>query len=647
MRRIVALLILIFGIASCNNNPYGKFPEGKVIFTAMDGDPRTLDPSRVGDTASNSIASNIHDTPFEYEYLTRPLTLKPAMATSMPVYGTAEHKGKKYPSMKFSIKKGLRYMDDACFPDGKGREILIDDIIYSIKRASDLAIDPFGYPMLSEKVLGFDEYGAAIQKKREQTENKIDIKLLYTDNIEGVRKLDDYTLELLLLHEAPQVIYFFSLTVGSPAPKECVAFYNGKDGKPTYDRHPVASGPFYIKEWHPNYRMILSRNPNYRQDDFFPASGNKADEDEGLLLSKGKKLPIVDEVRMQIIQTSPPIWTLFEQGYLDRAGIPREVFQQVISGQDLSTEFKSRGIRLDKDIDISSYWWYFNLNDPLFASNVTLRQALSMVVDRKEMIDRFYNGRGIPAQSLIPPGIEGYFEDYKNPLAEQNLTEAKRLLTLAGYKDGIDPKTGKPLTIRMTLVESRGASSLYRFYIDQYSKVGIDLKIEQLDWPTVLEKKNKKEFQMIHGGWHADYPDPQNFLQLFYGPNVNGPYNENNYQNKTFDQLYNEMKDLPSGEKRKSIIRKMLEISGNDAHVVYLFHPVSYGLTHEWIYPLKPHPINTNQLKYRDLDQTLRLKKTEQWNSPPLYAWLIVAGTLFVLFILMAAAVIQYRRMGR
>jgi len=605
------LLLLLFLLAACNNNPWGSFPDRDVFYSAISDDPRTLDPARVSDTASNLIASNLHDTPYEYHYLKRPLELVPAMATGMPQIGKRTINGQLLTSFRFSIKKGLFFQDDVCFANGRGREIKIHDIIYNILRAADPSLDPFGLPLLMGKVLGFDEFMQKLEKATPA--EKI---ALYREGMPGVRALDDYTLELLLTQDFPQIRFFFAATMGAPVPPECLAYYDGSSpDRPTFDRHPVASGPFFLKEWKANYRIVLEKNPNYRTDDLYPEDGNAGDEEAGFLTLAGRKLPLVESFHFQIIKAGSPIWRLFEQGYLDRAGIPVEVFNQVIYDQDLAGIYKERGIRLDREVGTATYWWYYNMEDPLFKNNPELRRALSLAIDRKEMIERFHNGRGLIAHSLLPPGLEGYEEDFKNPYSEFDLARARELMALAGYKDGIDPKTNQPLKVTMTLVASAQGSSRYRFFIEQFRNAGVDLKIETLDWPTVLERKNKKTFQMIHGGWHADYPDPQNFFQLFYGPNVKSTYNENHYQSAAFDALYLKTRGMPSGKDRVALLREMKTILALDAPVILLFHPLEYGLAHTWVSPIRPHPVNTNQLKFRALDRSLRKERTRQWNS--------------------------------
>ncbi|HNL01650.1 MAG TPA: ABC transporter substrate-binding protein, partial [Leptospiraceae bacterium] len=543
-------------------------------------------------------------------------------------------------------KKGMRYADDSCFAGGKGREIKIDDIIFAVKRAADNSIDPFGLPLLSGKVLGFDEYTTRLEKAHAEEAEKRDssiVSKVFDSEIPGVRKLDDYTLQLLLTEDYPQIIFFFTLTTGSPQPRECVEYYNGRNGRPAYDRHPATSGAFRLKEWHSNYRIVLARNPNYRSDDFYPREGTEEDKANGLLLAAGRQLPIVDEIWIQIIKAGPPVWTLFDQGYLDRAGIPLEVFNQVVLNQELTPEFKERGTRLDTEIDQATYYWVFNLTDPVM-KNKKLRQALSLMLDRREMLERFFNGRGVPAMSIIPPGMEGYEDEYKNPYAAYDPDRARVLLAEAGYPGGIDPATGRALRVSFTLTNSPGSTSLYAFYRSSFEKFNVDLKLEEADWPTVLQKKYKKEFQIIDGGWHADYPDPQNFLQLLYGPNTASSYNEGSYRNPTYDSLYLQMKNMPPGPARLAIIRKMKEIVADDTPVIMQFHPITYGLSHPWFSPFKTHPTNSNQLKFRDLDPEKRKTLVAQWNRMPLAGYLLFAFLILVLVLPVVIAVRKYSR---
>jgi oligopeptide transport system substrate-binding protein len=222
-RMLIALLCAPLWLA-CGNNPYGEFPAGRVFFTSMEETPTTLDPGRVQDMDSAYIASNIHDAPYSYHYLQRPLRPIPAMATALPVIGQTRRDGRVYYSLRFSIKRNLRYADDECFPDGRGRAITIDDIIFPIKRAADDAIQPFGKPFFEGALLGFDEFNAELARARvlrseapPQTLADDPLYKAYQRDLPGVVRVDDYTLELLFQKPAPQSFFFFAMPSSSPA----------------------------------------------------------------------------------------------------------------------------------------------------------------------------------------------------------------------------------------------------------------------------------------------------------------------------------------------------------------------------------------------------------------------------------------------
>ena len=124
-------------------------------------------------------------------------------------------------------------------------------------------------------------------------------------------------------------------------------------------------------------------------------------------------------------------------------------------------------------------------------------------------------------------------------------------------------------------------------------------------------------------------------------------YNENSYRNAEFDHLYERMNSMEPGPGRERIIHQMNDVLERDAPVVFLFHPVSYGLTHSWVSPLRPHPINSNQLKYRNLDPEKRKKLAEKWNHTPLWGILTLGGVLLLTGFGIFQTLRQYRKMVR
>lgn len=658
-RTLWALFLSI--CVQCNNNPYdspaGFGGEVRVFYTSLDENPTTLDPQRVSDTDSQYIASNLHDTAYEFHYLKRPFEIIPSMATAMPRAGWRTDfpglNGRRVYTLRFSIQRGLRFADDACFADGRGREILVDDLILAIKRAADDRIEPFGKTFLLDKLIGFREFHEGLSRAidghgqsaghvGEIDSNASTITAAYARPIAGVLRVDPYTLELAYHAPYAQALFFLTNITSSPVPAECLAYYSGGE-RGTYDRKAVASGPFVLKEWRDHYQLVLTRNPNYRKNDFYPDSGMPEDRVMGLLAPAGRPLPLLDEVYIRIIKRGPPRWMLFEQGYLDLYRNRLDLQERLMQSPRLIDTYNERGVKKNREIELSVFGWSFNLEDPLFKHNVALRRAISLGIDREEFIRLFLPGRAVPAHGPVPPGLEGYDEDFRAEYGRYDLDEARRLLARAGYPDGKDPATGRPLEIRLSDRAAQGRSAIYRFYIDQFARLGLRLLVDEMDFPSLISKIHAKNFQMIHWGWGADYPDPENFLQLFYGPNSESTYNDSQYRNPEFDALYRRIAEMSPGPERAGLIRRMLDILAADVPKVFLFHRESHYYTQHWTANLRPNPMDYRQLKYWNVDPTARALAIDEWNRTGFAGYALVAGGLIFMAILLGLSVRQFR----
>ena len=220
------------------------------------------------------------------------------------------------------------------------------------------------------------------------------------------------------------------------------------------------------------------------------------------------------------------------------------------------------------------------------------------------------------------------------------------MLAEAGYPNGIDRKTGAPLILHFDVT---ARSSEDRSKLDwmrkQFQKLNIQLIIRSTDYNRFQDKIRKGNAQIFEWGWNADYPDPENFLFLLYGPQRkvgNNGENAANYDNKEYNQLFEQMKDLENGPKRQKIIDRMLEILRYDAPWLWGYHPKDYGLYHSWYQNVKPNRISNNNLKYFKIDANLREQQRLVWNEPVLWPM----GLLFMMLIISFIPAIKafYRR---
>jgi len=609
--------------AGCSNDPYpppGKNPDGtpkKVSYSVMtSGSLKGFDPCRTGDTTAAGMVSQVSDALYEYHYLKRPYELKCALAEDMP---SISDDGLVW---TIKMKKGITFHRDKCFGDETklGREATIHDIIYSFKRLSDPANKPRGYWLIEGRIKGLDDFH----------ERAIDLSarnkpMIYAEeHIEGLKALDDFTLQITLTEAYPQFKYVLAMCYLAAVPHEAVEYY-GSD----FPNHPVGTGPFQLKEWTRRWRMILERNPDYRTDDLYPSEGEEGDREKGLLDDAGKQLPLVDELYMTAVAESQPAWIYFLQGYRGGSGISKDNWAKTITPtKELTPEFKAKGVKLVVSTDPSSYYATFNMEDPLVGGfgekQRKLRQAMSLAFDTDWRIENLSNGRAISSQGLLPPGIFGYDPDYVNPYKTHDIEKAKKLMVEAGYPDGVDPETGKALEIKLDYAGSGPAiEQRLQVFKDEMSEIGIAIIGSTNTWPEFQRKRMEKKVQLAGGsGWILDYPDPQNFMQLFYGPNKSPGPNSSNYDRKEYNELYEQMKSMEDSPERKVIIDKMVALLNEDCPTIWATHPIDFVLRHQWGRNAKSHGITGGYSKYRDVDVDLRTKLRKEWNKPN-YAFLV------------------------
>ena len=181
----------------------------------------------------------------------------------------------------------------------------------------------------------------------------------------------------------------------------------------------------------------------------------------------------------------------------------------------------------------------------------------------------------------------------------------------------------------------------------QFAKLGIELVIRSTDYNRFQDKMRKGTAQIFMWGWNADYPDPENFLFLLYGPNgkvkADGE-NAANYANPEFDALFEQMRNMDNGPERQAVIDQMLEIARRDAPWIWGFYAVSYTLHHAWLYNAVPNLMANNTLKYRRVDPVAREAARRAWNRPVVWPlW----GIAVILALGALPAVWIYRRRER
>lgn len=704
----ISLVFLLF-LTGCDgqswNNPYPvqeRFEN--ILYSSFSERPNHLDPARSYSSNEVEFTGQIYEPPLQYHYLKRPYELIPLTASRIPKPVYIDKKGKRLPanaSVKdiaytlydIQIRKGIRFQPHPAFVKTENneflyhqldkeqltsiytlsdfnqtdsRELTAADYVYQIKRLAHPKLHSPIYGLMSAYIADLVPYAKKLKQAADNMEGHyLDLNKY---DFDGVSVLNKYTYRIKIKGKYPQMLYWLTMPFFAPIPWEADRFYSqpGLEEKNiTLNWYPVGTGPYMLTVNNPNLQMVLEKNPNFHGETY-PTEGMPGDQESGLLADAGKPLPFIDKVVYTLEKENIPYWNKFLQGYYDVSGISSDSFDQAVNigagGEaELTDEMKEKGIELKTGIGTSIYYFGFNMMDPVIGGKSNdarkLRQAISIALDFEEFISIFLNGRGIAAQGPIAPGIFGYRSGneginpvvYKSENGKQqrrDLAEAKQLLSEAGYPDGISKKTGKPLLLHFDTTGS-GPDSKARFdwMRKQFRKLGIQLVIRNTTYNRFQEKMLKGTSQMFMWGWNADYPDPENFLFLLYGPNKKAELNgENavNYSNKEFDRLFIKMKDMDNGPERQKVIDRMIEIVRIDAPWIWGFFPKSFALSHQWYGNSKPNFMANNTLKFKKIDPVLRYQLRQEWNQPIL--WPIMFLVIVIIAVIIPAIILFVRK---
>ena len=320
----------------------------------------------------------------------------------------------------------------------------------------------------------------------------------------------------------------------------------------------TGAGPFVLAHWRRNHEMVFRRKNRMAG------------------WSNGRN--VFDEVRYLVVDDVTTQWLMFLKGEIDMVGeVSRDNWDSVMTADGrLDPKLAAQGVRLYESPTLDSMYIGVNMEDPVLGPTRKLRQALNCAFDFPAW-KKFYNGSIDCSDGPVPHGVDGRLE---TPFAYVfDLEKAKRLLAEAGYPDGIDPKTGRRLVLTLSIgkasQESREAGELMASF---YGRVGVKLELDFMTWDAFLRAMNERRCQLYRIGWVGDYPDAENFLQLFHSSNVSPGSNHSNYVNPAFDREYDAAMAAATAEERNGHWRKCQEIVREDCPWIFTHYPKTYSL---------------------------------------------------------------------
>lgn len=508
-----------------------------------------FDPVRLSDIYSRTLTAHIFESLYTYDPLARPTRIVPQIAAGEPDISA------DFKTFTFKLRPGIYFADDPAFK-GRKREVTAQDFVYSIKRYADPANNAQGWSSYEDAaIVGLEELRERVIRSKKP--------FPYDTEVEGLKALDRYTLQVRTREPRPRLVesIFANNDLYGAVAREVVEFYGD-----TIMEHPVGTGPFVLKEWRRSSQIVFERNPGYRERHYeaVPTPGDR--EAEAIYAKlKGRRIPMIDRVVVDVIVESQPRWLAFlnnEHDFIER--VPEDFITQAAPGGKLAPNLAKRGMHAVFTLTPDMTMTCFNLDDPVVGGvtpdKVALRRALSLAYDVNKEILIARRGQAVPAQSPIVPHTTGYEPGFKSEMGDYDPARARALLDMYGYvdKDGDgwrDLPDGSPLVITRNTEPKSVNRAIDELWEKALRAVGIRMKIKIQQWPENLKAAQAGNYQMWPVGSTAAQPDGQGALQRYYGPAA-GTQNLPRFKNARFDAIYDRMQALPDGPEREALFKE-------------------------------------------------------------------------------------------
>ncbi|PZP30207.1 MAG: bicyclomycin resistance protein [Roseateles depolymerans] len=513
-----------------------------------------FDPARVSDIYSRTLTAHIFEALYNYDPLARPARIVPVIAAGDPEISP------DFRTFTIHLRHGIYFADDPAFK-GRKREVTAADFVYSFKRFADPATNSQGWS-------SFEEAGLVGLNALREHSIKAKTAFPYDTEVPGLRALDRYTLQLKTEEARPRLVEMILAghdLYGAVA-REVVEFYGDR-----ISEHPVGTGPFMLTQWRRSSQMVFERNPGYRER-YYEAQPAPGDAEAQAIYArlKGRRLPMIDRVVVDIIEEPQPRWLSFlngEHNFIER--MPEDFITQAAPGGKLAPNLVKRGMHAVFTLSPDVLLVGFNMEDPVVGGytpdKVALRRAISLAYDTRREIRLVRRGQAMPAQSMIVPFTSGYDPAFKSEMSDYDPARAKALLDMYGYvdKDGDgwrDLPDGSPLV----LVKNTQADAQSRQLDEQWEKcmreIGVRMEFKVQQWPENLKAAQAGRYQIWAVGSSASQPDGQGALQRLYGPAA-GTQNLPRFKNAEFDRIYDRMQALPDGPERDALFLQAKRLS--------------------------------------------------------------------------------------
>lgn len=574
--------------------------QSKVLRCVFPAAETGFDPAASHDSYSAQVIQSVFETLYTFDYLARPVKLIPQTAESLP---EITNQGKTY---TIKLKQGIYFAQDPAF-NGRPHELTMADYIYSFERLMDPTIRSPHAWLFEGKVLGLD---AAAQRAKSTGYFNYDSK------VAGFELLDRYTLRINLTQPDFNLGQILAYHPTGAVARKVVDKY--RDAQGHIDENPVGTGPYRLTQWVRASRLVLESRPDYRRLLWNFRPGSDPEDQHIAAQMMGKRIPQIDRIEISIMPEDQARWLSFQNDEIDLFQLFGPLAPLALKDGKLIPEFVKKGIQISRIVEPELSYHYWNMQDPIVGGlskeKIALRRAIAMAYNVKEEINVVWSDEAIALEYPIPPGVVGHDANYKS-IIRYDPAAANALLDKFSYKKGPNGwrtlPNGKPLQIQYAAL----ASSLGKLQSEMWKRaldaISIQMVSDLRPSAELLKAAKQCKLQMRTAAWSADYPDGDNFMQLFYGPNI-GQSNNGCTKIPEYDALYQLTQKIPAGPERDALYHKMTRILEVNTSQFLGYARYTNMLTQARVIGYKKHPILATEWMYFDIE-----KRKHKITSPP------------------------------
>ncbi len=372
-----------------------------------------------------------------------------------------------------------------------------------------------------------------------------------SSGVSGIKLPDPYTIVFHLTGPDPIFIHKLTMPFAAAVPREEAEKW-GED----FSHHVIGSGAFKLSQWIAGQRIVLIRNPYYF----------------------AKDLPKLDAVVEMMGVNEELEWLKYEAGEVDVSTIPSAEFPRVMK----TPRLKALTIH---NVTVTTDYVGMNCQMAPF-TDVRVRRAFNYAIDKEKLL-ALLNGRGVVARGVLPPGLPGYTPDLKGYPYDPD--KARRLLEDAGVKD---------FTPVLWLRADQTMLILAQSIQQDLALVGVHVVLKPVAWGPLLEAiREPHNLELFMLAWEADFPDPENFLEVLFSKRQWGSNNDTFFYDPEVDRLMTQAAPIADLSRRFELYQQAERIIISQAPWVFLYHPVSYVIRQPWVHDYVINPMRPSRLE--------------------------------------------------